>query len=51
MRVVAVLCSCVCILTPPYSGFDCDHLCKARETLICGDSSQMYKEDICGTQV
>jgi hypothetical protein len=48
------LCSCVHVLTPPYYSFDIDHLYKACETPMCGDSSQpglSYKEDIRGTQV
>jgi hypothetical protein len=40
VRVVAVLCSCVCLYSPPYSSFDYNHLCKAWKTPICGDSSQ-----------
>jgi hypothetical protein len=27
--VVVALCSCVLIYSPPYSRFDCNHLCKA----------------------
>jgi hypothetical protein len=40
VRVVAALCSCVFLYSPPYSGFDCNHLCKVWETPIRGDSSQ-----------
>jgi hypothetical protein len=36
------LCSCVHFYSHPYSEFDCDHLCKACETPIYGDSSQRY---------
>jgi hypothetical protein len=35
------LCSCVRFYSRPYFGFDCDQLCKASETPICRDSSQM----------
>jgi hypothetical protein len=37
---VVALCSCVCFYSLLYSDFDCNHLCKAWETPICGDSSQ-----------
>jgi hypothetical protein len=40
VRVVVALCTCVRLYSPPYSGFDCNHLCKAWGTLICEDSSQ-----------
>jgi hypothetical protein len=38
--VVVALCSCVLIYSPPYSRFDCNHLCKAWGTPICGESWQ-----------
>jgi hypothetical protein len=38
--VVVALCSCVLLYSHPYSRFDCNHLCKAWGTPICGDSSQ-----------
>jgi hypothetical protein len=47
VRSLFCLCVCCCYvvllcasLLPPYSRFDCDHLCKAWETPICRDSSQ-----------
>jgi hypothetical protein len=51
--VAAIMLLCVFRL-PPYSGFDCDKLCKAWETPICGDFAQLgywYKEDNYDTQV
>jgi hypothetical protein len=54
VRVVAALRSCVRFYSPPYSKFDCNHLCKVWETPTRGDSSQQdidNKEDNCGTQV
>jgi hypothetical protein len=29
LLLVCVLCSCVHFYSPPYSGFNCNHLCKA----------------------
>ena len=52
--VLLLLCSCVCLYSLLTLMLDCDQLCKAWETPICGDSSQpgtWYKEDIHGTQV
>jgi hypothetical protein len=52
--VLLQLCSCVRFYSSPYFRFYFDQLCKAWETLICGDSSKLgywYKEDNCGTQV
>jgi hypothetical protein len=40
LRVVAVLRSCVWLYLSPYSGFNYNHLCKAWEAPIFGDSSQ-----------
>jgi hypothetical protein len=51
--VAAIMLLCMFRL-PPYSGFDCDKLCKAWETPICGDSAQLgywYKEDNYDTHV
>jgi hypothetical protein len=38
--IAAIVLLCVCSYSLPYSGFDCDRLCKAWETPTCGDSSQ-----------
>ena len=48
-------CAIVCALySISYFCFDCDQLCKAWETPICGDSSQLgywYKEENRDTQI
>jgi hypothetical protein len=53
--VLLLRCALMCVFySLPYSCFDCDQLCKAWETPVCGDSSQLgywYKEDNSGTQV
>jgi hypothetical protein len=53
VRVVVALCPCLRLYSPPYSGFDCNHLCKAWGTNLWRflTKGYWYKEDNCGTQV